>query len=90
MAKTLMILFRKYRQYINVNAEPIIIMVIGLTSAAAFEDLEEWANHIGGWLIELAFLPLELDAAKNLKMWVEQLFILEPRLYTTGGPYRST
>ena len=85
LAASVMILSRIYRDYLNVNNEPDQILGMGLVASAAFSDKEEWAEYIGQWLTELAYLPLEVSAISSLKAMLEQLCILEPFLYYTCG-----
>ena len=85
LAASVMILSRIYRDYLNVNAEPEHIMEMGLVASAAFEEKDEWAEYIGQWLTELAYLPLEARAVSSLSSMLEQLCILEPYLYYTCG-----
>ncbi len=85
LAASVMILSRIYRDYLNVNAEPEHIMGMGLVASAAFDEKNEWAEQIGQWLTELAYLPLEAKAVSSLRSMLEQLCILEPYLYYTCG-----
>jgi hypothetical protein len=85
LASSVMILSRIYRDYLNVNAEPANIMGIGLAASSAYQDKNEWADYIGQWFNELAYLPLESNAVSFLKHWIEQFCILEPYLYYTCG-----
>lgn len=85
LAASVMIFSRIYRDYLNVNSEPENIMAVGLVAAAAYEDKGEWAEYVGQWFNELAYLPLEAGAVSSLKSMLEQLCILEPYLYYTCG-----
>jgi hypothetical protein len=85
LATSVMILSRIYRDYLNVNSEPEHILGMGLVASAAFSDKEEWAEYIGQWLTELAYLPLEASAISSLRSMLEQLCVLEPFLYYTCG-----
>lgn len=85
LAASVMILSRIYRDYLNVNAKPENIMAVGLVASSAYEDKNEWAEYIGQWLNELAYLPLEVGAVSSLRSMLEQLCILEPYLYYTCG-----
>lgn len=85
LAASVVILSRIYRVYLNVNKEPEHIMGLGLVAAAAFDDKDEWAEYIGQWMTELAYLPLEAKAISPLRNMLEQLCILEPYLYYTCG-----
>jgi hypothetical protein len=82
---SLVILAKKYRGYLNVNSKPEDLLIIGLISAASFNELEKWAEYIGNWLNELSYLQLEPDAARRLYRWVKQLCIFEPLLYCSAG-----
>ncbi|MCP4985484.1 MAG: hypothetical protein GY928_05250 [Colwellia sp.] len=85
LAASVAILSRIYRDYLNVNTEPEHIMGLGLVAAAAFDEKDEWAEYIGQWMTELAYLPLEVRAISPLRNMLEQLCILEPYLYYTCG-----
>lgn len=85
LAKSVLILTKTYRAYLNVNSNPQNITAIGLIAAAAHAELSEWAVFIGGWFNEMVYLPLEPLAISNLKAVLEQLCILEPSLYYTCG-----
>ncbi len=85
LAKSVLVLTRTYRAYLNVNSDPRHIMAIGMIAGAAHTELSEWATFIGSWFNELVYLPLEPLAISNLKAMLEQLCILEPFLYYTCG-----
>lgn len=85
LAASVMILSRIYREYLSVNTEPEQILGMGLVASAAINDKEEWAEYIGQWLTELAYLPLEASAISSLRSMIERLCILEPFLYYTCG-----
>jgi hypothetical protein len=85
LAASVVILSRTYRDYLNVNTEPEHILGLGLVAAAAFDEKDEWAEYIGQWMTELAYLPLEARAISPLRNMLEQLCILEPYLYYTCG-----
>jgi len=85
LSASVMILSRRYRDYLNVNAEPENILGMGLVASAAYKDINEWAEYIGQWVNELAHLPLAPEALASLKSMLEQLCILEPYLYYTCG-----
>lgn len=85
LSESVKILSRIYRDYLNVNSEPENILAIGLISAAAYEDLDEWAEFVGQWITELVYLPLEEKAVLSLLSMIENLCIIEPYLYYTCG-----
>lgn len=78
-----MILSRVYREYLDVNGSPENIFAIGLVSAAAFENKDEWAEYIGQWAYEIACLELNDGVRGSLFSMVSQLCVLEPYLYYT-------
>ncbi|WP_419210111.1 hypothetical protein ABRP32_16375 [Providencia manganoxydans] len=83
LAASVTILSRLYRDYIDVNSEPENYLAIGLVAGAAFEDKEGWAEYIGQWCTELAYLPIGEDAIERIEVMLERLCILEPYLYYT-------
>ena len=83
LASSVMILSRLYRDYIDVDSEPENYLAIGVVAGAAFEDKNEWAEFIGQWCSELAYLPISADGIARLKIMLERLCILEPYLYHT-------
>tara|TARA_R110002049_G_scaffold29552_13_gene100434 strand:+ start:191 stop:2116 length:1926 start_codon:yes stop_codon:yes gene_type:complete len=84
LAAELVILSRRYREYLDDHSQ-VSLLGIGLYAAAAHEDIEEWLKYSGDWISELVYLPLKGEAAKNLKNWLDQLTIFEPRLYCMCG-----
>lgn len=83
IASSVMILSRLYRDYIDVDSEPENYLSLGLVAAAAFEDKNDWAEFIGQWCTELAYLPINEDAVFRIEVMLERLCILEPYLYHT-------
>ncbi|MBQ0726671.1 MAG: hypothetical protein KBT77_04895 [Thalassolituus oleivorans] len=83
LAASLTILSRLYRDYIDVDSEPENYLAIGLVAGAAFEDKEGWAEYIGQWCTELAYLKIGEDAIERIELMLERLCILEPYLYYT-------
>lgn len=83
LATSVMILSRLYRDYIDVDSEPENYLAIGLVAGAAFEDKEGWAEYIGQWCTELAYLPIREGAIEKIEVMLERLCILEPYLYYT-------
>lgn len=83
IASSVMILSRLYRDYIDVDSEPENYLSLGLVAAAAFEDKNDWAEFIGKWCTELAYLPINEDAIFRIEVMLERLCILEPYLYHT-------
>lgn len=83
LAASVTILSRLYRDYIDVDSEPENYLAIGVVAGAAFEDKEGWAEYIGQWCTELAYLPIGDDAIERIAVMLERLCILEPYLYYT-------
>lgn len=83
LAASVTILSRLYRDYIDVDSEPENYLAIGVVAAAAFDDKEGWAEFIGQWSTELAYLRISEDANIRIKAMLEMLCILEPHLYYT-------
>lgn len=83
LAGSVTILSRLYRDYIDVDSQPENYLAIGLVAGAAFEDKEGWAEYIGQWCTELAYLPIGEDAIERIEVMLERLCILEPYLYYT-------
>jgi hypothetical protein len=83
LAASVTILSRLYRDYIDVDSEPENYLAIGLVAGAAFEDKEGWAEYIGQWCTEVAYLPIGEDATERIEVMLERLCILEPYLYYT-------
>lgn len=83
LASSVTILSRLYRDYIDVDSEPENYLAIGLVAGAAFKDKEGWAEYIGQWCTELAYLPISQDAIERIEMMLEMLCIQEPYLYHT-------
>ncbi|MCG3733617.1 hypothetical protein [Vibrio cincinnatiensis] len=83
IASSVMILSRLYRDYIDVDSEPENYLSLGLVAGAAFKDKNDWAEFIGQWCTELAYLPISEDAIFRLEVMLERLCILEPYLYHT-------
>ncbi len=83
LAASVVILSRLYRDYIDVDSEPENYLSLGLVAGAAFEDKNDWAEYIGQWCTELAYLPIGDDAILKIELMLERLCILEPYLYHT-------
>jgi hypothetical protein len=83
IASSVMILSRLYRDYIDLDSEPENYLSLGLVAAAAFEDKNDWAEFIGQWCTELAYLSISDDAIFRIEVMLERLCILEPYLYHT-------
>lgn len=83
LASSVTILSRLYRDYIDVDSEPENYLAIGLVAGAAFEDKDGWAEYIGQWCTELAYLSISQDAIEKIEMMLERLCIIEPYLYHT-------
>ncbi|EJG0325271.1 hypothetical protein C4D07_RS17055 [Vibrio parahaemolyticus] len=83
IASSVMILSRLYRDYIDVDSEPENYLSLGLVAAAAFEDKNDWAEFIGQWCTELAYLSISDDAIFRIELMLKKLCILEPYLYHT-------
>lgn len=83
LAASVIILSRIYRDYLDINSSPEEIFAVGLVSAAAFENKDEWAEYIGQWAYEIACLELETNARGSLFSMLSQLCLLEPYLYYT-------
>lgn len=83
LAASVTILSRLYRDYIDVDSEPENYLAIGFVAGAAFEDKNGWAEYIGQWCTELAYLPISEDSIERMERMLERLCILEPYLYYT-------
>lgn len=83
LAASVTILSRLYRDYIDVDSEPENYLAIGFVAGAAFEDKNGWAEYIGQWCTELAYLPISEDSVERMERMLERLCILEPYLYYT-------
>lgn len=83
LAASVTILCRLYRDYIDVDSEPENYLAIGFVAGAAFEDKNGWAEYIGQWCTELAYLPISEDSIERMELMLERLCILEPYLYYT-------
>lgn len=83
LAASVTILSRLYRDYIDVHSHPEDYLAVGIVAAAAFEDKDDWAEYIGQWCTELAYLPNSDDSIESMKLMLETLCILEPYLYYT-------
>lgn len=83
LAKSVMILSRLYRDYIDADFEPENYLAIGIVAAAAFEDKDGWAEYIGAWCTELAYLPISEGAVEKIEVMLRRLCTLEPYLYYT-------
>lgn len=85
LAESVMILSRLYRDYIDVDSEPENYLALGVLAGAAFEDKESWAEYIGQWCTELAYLPISEEAIVRIEVMLERLCIIEPYLYYTSS-----
>ncbi|MEJ1339159.1 MAG: hypothetical protein RPU34_15155 [Candidatus Sedimenticola sp. (ex Thyasira tokunagai)] len=83
LAASVTTLSRLYRDYIDVDSEPENYLVLGFVAGAAFEDKDGWAEFIGQWCTELAYLPISEDTIIRIEVMLERLCILEPYLYHT-------
>ncbi|AXS84361.1 hypothetical protein [Marinobacter sp. Arc7-DN-1] len=83
LAASVTILSRLYRDYIDVDSEPENYLAIGAVAGAAFEDKDGWAEYIGQWCTELAYMPISEDSIERMGRMLERLCILEPYLYYT-------
>lgn len=83
LAASVVILSRLYRDYIDVNSDPENYLSLGVVAGAAFEDKNGWAEFIGQWCTELAYLPISEDAILKIEVMLERFCILEPYLYHT-------
>lgn len=83
LAGSVMILSRVYRDFLDVNGSPENILGVGLVSAAAFDDKDEWAEFIGQWAFEIVCLNLNDRVRGTLLAMLTELCVLEPYLYFT-------
>ncbi|TKB25342.1 hypothetical protein FCL47_14935 [Desulfopila sp. IMCC35006] len=83
LAASVMILSRLYRDYIDVDSEPENYLALGVVAGAAFEDKDGWAEYIGQWCTELAYLPISEETIVKIELMLERLCTLEPYLYYT-------
>lgn len=83
LAGSVMILSRVYRDFLDVNGSPENIFGVGLVSAAAFDNKDEWAEFIGQWAFEIVCLELNDQVKAWLCAMLTELCVLEPYLYYT-------
>lgn len=72
----------------NLNANLLNIhdlLVIGLTTAAAYTDFNEWLKVVGDWINQIAFRDLSKDEIDYLSSQIECLCQIVPELWTTVG-----
>ena len=80
LANELRILTRIMRRRGRLSAEPIGELRIAMVSAAAHEDLEEWAKFAGEWITEIAFEVKSRNFAQQFLPSVRRLVLIEPAL----------
>jgi hypothetical protein len=85
MAEAVFILTRVYRGHIDVNLHPEFMLLIGLIAGAAYEKLEDWADYIARWFIDLSYLSMEKNIVVLFTTYLEHLCVLEPYLNSTCG-----
>lgn len=83
LANSVMILSRLYWDYIDLDSEPENYLAIGVVAGAAFDNKNGWAEYIGQWCTELAYLPINENSAERIELMLERLCVLEPYLYYT-------
>ncbi len=85
LSEEIIVLCRRYRNYLNVSEYPEHILATCLTSAAAFEEDVKWLMYIGSCVNELAYLSLTKKGIRSLFDWINVLILIEPRLRCTCG-----
>lgn len=83
LAESVMILSRLYRDYIDVDSEPQNYLAVGVVAGAAFRDKDGWAEFIGQWCTELAYLSISEESVSRVREMLERLCVIEPYLYHT-------
>ena len=89
MATELRILTRRSMQEQNHPITPEESFQIGLFSAAAHENLNDWCSFVGEWLTELSFGDLTLDEARSLHSKIMTLCHIIPTLWFSLGKAES-
>ncbi len=85
MATELRILTRRSMQEQNHPITPEESFQIGLFSAAAHENLNDWCSFIGEWITELSFGDLTIDEARSLHLKIQTLCHIIPTLWFSLG-----
>lgn len=83
LADSVLILSRLYRDYIDVDYEPEDYLALGIVAGAAFEERNGWADYIGQWSTELAYMKISDETAERIEVMLERLCKQEPYLYYT-------
>jgi len=83
LASSVTILSRLYRDYIEIDSEPENYLALGIVAGASYSNKDGWAEFIGQWCTELAFMPINEDAILRIRPMLERLCVLEPYLFHT-------
>ena len=83
LAASLFVLSRIYRDFLEVDSDPQNYLAMGIVAAAAYGDIEGWADYIGRWSTELVYLPISTNSALKVQSMLERLCIQEPYLFYT-------
>ena len=83
LAKSVIVLSRIYRDYLDIDSNPENYLAMGIVAGAAFEDEEDWAEYIGQWSTELVYLPISVDSISEIRFMLERLCVLDPYLFHT-------
>ncbi len=85
LASEIRILTRVMRRQGGVNIDPDNQMRIAMVACAAAEDIEEWCEAVGDWLLEIAHEDIDFDMASALRAHIRRLCQCVPQLWTTCG-----
>jgi hypothetical protein len=85
LANELLIVKRVYQNYLDLDNSIIEVLSYGLIAAASFENKVEWAEFVGNWITELAYLDVALATQQSLEVWVDTLCKKEPVLFHYCG-----
>lgn len=85
LANELLIVKRVYQNYLDLDNSIIEVLSYGLIAAASFENKVEWAEFVGNWVTELAYLDVKLDTRKSLGICVNILCKQDPLLFHYCG-----
>lgn len=85
LAEELRIMIRRCRHEPARRLSVVEDTLIGLIAAAAYQDLTNWSEFVGGWITDLAFESLTQPETQRLHFDVKYLCHIEPALWRTLG-----
>ena len=85
LADQVRILVRRHRGHKALFLNMFESILVCLSSGASRAGLQEWAEYVGDWLTELAFLDLENEEAVALGSALRCLMAIVPELWRTCG-----